>query len=163
MNRPKVQKKPIDPERLRCLPKAGFSWIDRRVVRDGFLEDLPREAILLYFFLVAVSDAQGLSFYADPTVTRLLKLDAEVLTQSRFWLEKANLVIYRYPLYQVLALPPRRVALNVPAHQSSSSAARLKPAPTTRGDDKPISFRDFVALLAREGSPAESQPVQGEP
>lgn len=158
-----MEKKPIDSQRLRCLPKAGFSWIDRRVVRDGFLEDLPPEAILLYFFLVAVSDAQGLSFYADPTVTRLLKLDAEVLTQSRFWLQKANLVTYRYPLYQVLALPPQRVALNVPAHPSSSTAPRRKPAPTPGGEDKPISFRDFVALLAREDSVAQSQPVQGEP
>jgi len=79
----KVKKEPIDSARLRVLPRDGFSWIDRRFVRDGFIELLPSEAILLYFFLVAVSDAQGLSFYADPTVGKLLKVSPEELSQAR--------------------------------------------------------------------------------
>ncbi len=100
-----VKKVPIDPGRVRKIPPDGFSWIDRRFVRDGFIHRLPPEAILLYFFLTAVSDAQGLSFYADPTVGKILKLDPEELTQSRARLIKAELIAYGYPLYQVLELP----------------------------------------------------------
>jgi hypothetical protein len=100
-----IKKIPIDPGRVRGIPPDGFSWIDRRFVREGFIDRLPGEAILLYFFLAAVSDAQGLSFYADPTVGKILKLDPEKLTQSRARLIKADLVAYRYPLYQVLELP----------------------------------------------------------
>ena len=103
-----VKKEPIDPEHVRSVPREGFSWIDRRFVREGFMEHLPREAILLYLFLVAVSDARGLSFYADPTVARILKLNQEELTQARARLVSARLILYRYPLYQVLPLPQRQ-------------------------------------------------------
>jgi hypothetical protein len=100
-----VKKVPIDPGRVREIPEDGFSWIDRRFVREGFIQRLPPDAILLYFFLAAVSDAQGLSFYADPTIGKILKLNPEGLTQSRARLIKAELIAYRYPLYQVLELP----------------------------------------------------------
>ena len=100
-----VKKVPIDPDRVRKIPREGFSWIDRRFVRMGFIDRLPGEAILLYFFLIAVCDAQGLSFYADPTVGKILKLDPEQLNQARSWLRKAELILYHYPLYQVLELP----------------------------------------------------------
>jgi hypothetical protein len=103
----KVNKVPIDPARIRTLPRDGFSWIDRRFVREGFIDRLPGEAILLYFFLTAVSDAQGLSFYADPTMGKLLRLDAESLSQSRSRLVAADLILYRYPIFQVLPLPEK--------------------------------------------------------
>ena len=106
----KVKKDPIDPDRLRRVPQAGFSWIDRRFVREGFVEALPPEAILLYFFLVAVSDAQGLSFYADPTIGRLLKLPQDELIRARATLRARGLILHRHPLYQVLPLPEKREA-----------------------------------------------------
>lgn len=103
----KVHKKLIDPERLRTVPTEGFSWIDRRFVREGFIDRLPGEAILLYFFLVAVSDAEGLSFYADPTIGKILKLNPEEISQARARLIAAELILHRYPLYQVLSLPEK--------------------------------------------------------
>ncbi len=99
------KKLPIDPGRVRAIPPSGFSWLDRRFVRDGFLDRLPTEASLIYFFLVAVSDAQGLSFYSDPTIAKLLRLDHEQIEQSRARLVSAQLILYRYPLYQVLPIP----------------------------------------------------------
>ena len=152
MKRTRVNKTPIDPGRIRQLPCGGFSWIDRRLVREGFLEVLPREAALLYFFLLAVSDAKGLSFYADPTLTRLLKLTAEELTQARFWLEKANLALYRDPLYQVLSLPSKRPSLR--------SATTPRPTSTQasssrRGGD-PMSLKEFFALAAARERSDES-------
>ena len=101
----RINKKPIDPERIRRIPPEGFSWIDRRFVGEGFVQSLPAEAILLYFFLVTVSDAEGLSFYADPTISAILKLNAQELSQSRARLISAELILYRYPIYQVSSLP----------------------------------------------------------
>lgn len=101
-----VEKNPIDTTRIRRPPATGFGWVDRRFVRDGHIVDLPREAVTLYFFLAAVADPQGLSFYADPTLAKLLKLDHSELLYARTCLLRAGLIAYRYPLYQVLALPP---------------------------------------------------------
>ena len=99
-----VTKGPIDPARILVIPPEGFSWIDRRFIREGFIAGLPREAIVLYFFLVAVSDPRGLSFYAEPTIGKLLKLTLEELTQARERLIGKDLILYRYPIYQVLPL-----------------------------------------------------------
>ena len=38
------------------------------------LAHLSREAVLLYFFLAAVADKHGLSFYADGTLATLLRM-----------------------------------------------------------------------------------------
>lgn len=143
MSRKRVVKKPIDPERIRAIPPEGFSWIDRRFVRDGFLEELPRETILLYFFLVSVSDSKGLSFYADPTISRLLELSAEELSQARSRLIGAGLILYRHPLYQVLPLPCAR-----PPSQAAS-------VPPPRRGGEPLSIGQFLASLAREANGRE--------
>ena len=126
-----VKKKPIDHERIRSVPAEGFSWIDRRFVREGFIEPLAPQAILLYLFLVAVSDARGLSFYADPTISKMLKLDAEELSQVRARLVSGKLILYEYPLYQVLPLPPKVGNLR----STSSAASRVRRG----GDPTPLS------------------------
>lgn len=144
MKRNRLEKDPIDPRRIRRIPEQGFSWIDRRFVRDGFLHELPREAIALYFFLAAVSDANGMSFYADPTVCRLLKLTAEELVQARYWLKKTELVLYRSPLYQVLPLPPERVAVQSAPRASS-------PTPTSPRGGEPMSLQEFLASVTQAG------------
>jgi len=138
MKRKQVEKRPIDPRRIRRIPKEGFSWIDRRFVRQGFIEELPRETILLYLFLVTVSDAKGLSFYADPTISRLLKLSAEELSQARSRLREAELALYRHPLYQVLPLPLRRADTKVTTAPTSAAGPR---------GGEPMSLREFFALV----------------
>ena len=138
MKRKQVEKRPIDPRRIRCIPKEGFSWIDRRFVRQGLIEELPRETILLYLFLATVSDAKGLSFYADPTISRLLKLNAEELSQARSRLRHAELVLYRYPLYQVLPVPSRRADTKVATAPPSADGPR---------GGEPMSLQEFFALV----------------
>lgn len=100
-----VKKVPIKTDRIRQIPRSGFSWIDRRFVRNKHINALPREAIILYFFLTTVADDKGMSFYADPTVRQILKLEQQDLLYARNRLVKASLIAYRYPLYQVLELP----------------------------------------------------------
>ncbi len=103
-------KRVLDPQRLRKI-EGSFSWIDHRFVTGGFLRDLSTLEILLYLFLVAVSDRNGLSFYHDDRIATLLKIDLAALGQARDGLVLRSLVAYQPPLYQVLSLPPRPVIL----------------------------------------------------
>jgi hypothetical protein len=113
-----MQKKILRPERLRQVP-AQFSWIDQRLVRENFLRHGEPAAWSLYLVLVVVADAQGLSYYSDATLSRLLKLDPLQLAQARQQLVSADLLAYHKPLYQVLALPPAPAA---PASQRSGQS-----------------------------------------
>jgi hypothetical protein len=69
---------------------------------------LSGDAILLYFFLAAVSDKQGLSFYSDSTTAVRLRMREEAVVEAREELITHDLVAYRHPLTQVLSLPRGR-------------------------------------------------------
>lgn len=56
--------------------------------------------------LVVVADAQGLSYYSDATIARLLRWDTLQLASARRQLIDADLVAFTSPLYQVLSLDP---------------------------------------------------------
>jgi hypothetical protein len=103
-------KRVLHPERLRKI-EGSFSWIDHRFITGGFLRDLSTLEILLYLFLVAVSDRNGLSFYHDDRMASLLKIDLPALGQAREGLVLRSLLAYEAPLYQVLSLPPQPVIL----------------------------------------------------
>ena len=74
------------------------------------MDDMPSEEILLYFFLIAVSDRHGVSFYYDDRICRVLKINPDSLGKARERLMFRSLIAYRYPVYQVLAVPPSPVA-----------------------------------------------------
>lgn len=98
-------KRVLRPERLRRVP-AQFSWIDQRLVRDRHIERCDVHALALYLFLVTVADAQGLSYYGEARLARLLSMPAARLAQARRDLIGLELIAYACPLYQVLALEP---------------------------------------------------------
>lgn len=104
-----INKKILRPDRLRQVP-AQFSWVDQRLVRDNFLRQAEPAAWALYLVLVTVGDAQGLSYYSEPSLSRMLKLEPAQLALYREQLMKAELVAYQKPLYQVLALPQPQTA-----------------------------------------------------
>lgn len=104
-----VLKRVLNPQRLRRVPPQ-FNWIDHRLVRDRHIGRVSHAALALYLFLVTVGDAQGLSYYSDGSIGRMLSLDAPALERARQELMAAKLIAYQRPLYQVLALeetPPR--------------------------------------------------------
>ena len=103
-----MNKKILRPERLRQVP-AQFSWVDQRLVRENFLRHADPAAWSLYLVLVTVADAQGLSYYSEATLSRLLRMDPLQLARCRQQLVGADLVAYQKPLYQVLALPPAQM------------------------------------------------------
>ena len=101
--------RPVRPERVRRLPGPGgigFSWIDRRLVREGHLEGITPEAAKLYLFLLTVADRDGVSYYGEAKVAALTGLDRGFVFELVRELIRADLVAYQHPVYQVLSLPP---------------------------------------------------------
>jgi len=95
------------------------------------------QALAFYLFLVAVSDAEGLSYYSDTTTCRLLNMDASELSRARQELCRAGLVAYAKPLYQVLALD---------APETAGSAVS---APSSGGKEgEAISIGDILRQMA---------------
>jgi hypothetical protein len=100
-----IQKRVLVPSRLRRPPATGWSWVDRRFLRE-YADRLSREAVLLYFFLTAVADQNGLSFYGDGTLAALLRIPLPALVQARDELLTHDLIAHEVRLTQVLSLPP---------------------------------------------------------
>ncbi len=101
-------KQSLVPDRVRRPPAEGWSWIDRCFLREH-APRLSHEAIVLYFFLAAVSDKNGLSFYGDPSIALHLRMSEAAVVAARDELVAADLVAYRAPLAQVLSLPVARL------------------------------------------------------
>jgi hypothetical protein len=99
-----ICKRILVPERLRRPPATGWSWVDRRFLREHG-DYLSREALLLYFFLAAVADRHGLSFYSDHRLCGRLQLSPSTLERARQELLDRDLIAHQLPLVQVLSLP----------------------------------------------------------
>ena len=104
-----LDKRLLDPNRVRKI-QGSFSWIDHRLITGGFLADLSTIEILLYLFLVAVCDRNGISFYHQDKIASLLKIDLASPGKARESLIHRSLLAYEPPLYQILSLPARPVA-----------------------------------------------------
>ena len=104
-----IKKKVLDPNRIRCIER-GFSFIPHRFLTEGFLSSLSQREILLYFFLVLVSDRYGLSFYSYEAICFLLQLSADDYIGARDGLIEKDLIAFDGTLFQVLDLPAKPTA-----------------------------------------------------
>jgi hypothetical protein len=104
---PTPRKTILVPTRLRRPPATGWSWMDRRFVREH-MAYVSQEAVLLYFFLAAVADKHGLSFYGDGTIAALLRMPTAALIQAREELLAQDLIAHDARSTQVLSMPPPR-------------------------------------------------------
>jgi len=127
-----MHKRPLSFPKLRTVPRQ-FSWVDQRLVRERYIDQLSHQACALSLFLVTVADAQGLSYYADASLCQRLSMTATELHQARQALITRRLVAYQRPLSQVLAL------------DATPSGATPSPA-SVGADDDPV---DLKAVLAR--------------
>jgi hypothetical protein len=116
-----IRKRVLCPQRLRHVPPQ-FSWIDHRLVRDRHIAGKSAEALALYLLLVTVADGQGLSYYSDAGIGKLLPLDEPTLARARQELIRSRLIAYEKPLYQVLSLDKFESA---PARGAATNAPRL--------------------------------------
>lgn len=99
-----TKKKLLRHDRVRRLPKEGWSWIDRRFLREKAPE-LDHDSILLYFFLASVADKHGLSFFSGVAIAGRLRMSEVALERAREELLGQDLIAYEKPLYQVLSIP----------------------------------------------------------
>ena len=127
-----MHKRPLSLARLRNVPKQ-FSWVDQRLDRERYIDQLSHQACALYLFLLTVADAQGLSYYADPSLCQRLSMTSTELHQARQALITRDLVAYQRPLYQVLAL------------DAAPEGVTPSAAPVA-ADDEPV---DIKAVFAR--------------
>jgi hypothetical protein len=110
------------PQRRRRIPPQ-FSWVDHRLVRDGYVQGRSAPALALYLFLVTVADAEGLSWYSEPALCGLLSWSGAELQSARAELQQAGLIAYRRPLYQVLDLAPATMPRTLPPGRGGEAVA----------------------------------------
>jgi hypothetical protein len=101
------------------------------LVRERHIQRLSHPAAALYLFLVTVSDAKGLSYYGDKSISKYLSLDQHALQDARANLTRTGLIAWQEPLYQVLSL----------------DSAQLKPRANMK---TPLCLGDILKM-AREG------------
>ena len=128
-----MHKRPILLAKLRRVPRQ-FSWVDQRLVRDHYIDQLSSPACALSLFLGPVADAQGLSYDADPSLCQRLSLTSTEFHQARQVLITRGLVAYQRPLYQVLAL------------DAAPSGATPSTAPVAAAD-APVDLRAVFARI----------------
>ncbi len=108
-----IKKKILNPKRVRCI-NGGFGFIPHRFITDGFLASLAQKELLLYFFLVVVSDRNGLSFYSYDRICTSLELTLDQYIQARDSLIEKDLIVFDGTLFQVLELPSKPISIPAP-------------------------------------------------
>jgi len=101
-----ISRKPINPNCIRRI-SGSFSWIDHRLLSDGFLSAMAAEEILLYFFLTLVGDKNGVSFYGYDKICQFLKMDVDRFVWARDQLIDKSLIACENGRFQVLQLPEK--------------------------------------------------------
>lgn len=99
-----MKKRVLNRSRIRTID-GSFAFIPHRFLTDGFLGMLSRTELLVYLFLVLAADANGLSFYGDKRICRLLQFSQQDLGCAREALVDLDLIAFEAPIYQVLELP----------------------------------------------------------
>lgn len=118
-----ISKQPIVPERIRKI-SGSFSWIDHRILTDGFLTSMNRDEILLYFFLILVADKNGVSFYSYDKICQLLKIELDDYIQARNLLIQRSLIAFHLGRFQVLELPKQKIHVNEPPRDDEFRAIK---------------------------------------
>jgi len=104
-------REPLDYSRLRRI-NGSFSWIDHRLLKQGYLERMSPPEMLLYFFLVLVGDKNGVSFYHHDRIRGYLKMDISTYAEARQGLRNKMLIACEDIRVQILQLPemvPRKI------------------------------------------------------
>jgi hypothetical protein len=77
-----MHKRPLSCPQLRTVPRQ-FSWVAQRLVRERSIDQRSPPACALYLLLVTGADAQGLSYYAEPSRGQRWSLPGAALHQRR--------------------------------------------------------------------------------
>ncbi len=122
-----IHKKPLVQERVRTI-RGSFAYIEHRFLRDGFWGLLSHHELILYFFLLLVSDRHGLSFYAYDKICSLLQMDLDDYLEARNQLIQKDLIAFDGRIFQVLSLPDRLEDMPSSVLKSQTDRERHDPA-----------------------------------
>ncbi len=100
----KTKPGPIDRLRIRKI-KDSFSQIEHRFINGRYIDLMDTGEILLYFFLIAVGDRNGVSFYSCERMASILQISVVSIEKDREGLVNKEFIAYRNGVYQVLELP----------------------------------------------------------
>jgi hypothetical protein len=102
-----------EPGRVRKVPE-GFGWLDHRLLREGWLEQMTAGEIAVYAFLVLAADRHGVSFYRREKIARILGMDIAEVARALGMLMKRDMVAFKPfsrvspdGFHQVLDVPRR--------------------------------------------------------
>jgi len=129
-----INKKILNPDRVRRI-NGGFSYIPHRFLTDGFLSSLSQKELLLYLFLVLVSDRYGLSFYSYDSICSLLQLTPGQYIEAREGLMEKELIAFDDSLFQVLDLPSKPIESKAPKEDGAAIAQLIRQSIKEVDDD----------------------------
>ncbi len=66
---------------------GSFAWSDHRLVRNGYLQVMTHDDMVLYLFLILAADRNGVSFYRKEKICEAVSLDF-----SQFEIAKDRLI-----------------------------------------------------------------------
>jgi len=107
---------------------GSFAFIEHRFLRHGFWASLGHHELILYFFLVLVSDRQGLSFYSYDKICSLLVINVDEYIMARDNLINKDLIAFDGTFFQVLSLPRTPVDLATRLLKTRNDMATSDPA-----------------------------------
>ena len=81
--------------------RGSFAWIDHRLMRDGFIEVMTHDDMVLYLFLVLAADKNGVSFYRKEKICEAVSLDYNQFEIARDRLVDMSLIAFES--YSVLS------------------------------------------------------------
>ena len=113
----KVEKKVLVRNRIRKI-SGSFAFIEHKFLRNGFWASLDHHELLLYLFLVMVSDREGISYYSYDRICSSLRITVEDYIEARNALSKKDLIAFDGQFFQVLSLPQYgKKGSNEPAYE----------------------------------------------
>lgn len=131
-----MRAEPLEPRRIRH-PKGAYGWIDLRIVTEGHLQALDGGAALVYLFLCAVGNSDGISFWGRPRIARTLNLPLETIDAALRALVAADLIAATERIVQVLPVPTRSESQSPPARPATpvqTTATSFSPRPPPQID-----------------------------
>jgi hypothetical protein len=122
-----VNKTPLNPQRIRKIT-GSFAFIEHRFLRDDFFTNLTQHELILYVFLILVSDRNGISYYSYDRICTLLRISLDEYLFARNALIKKDLIAFNGDVFQVLSLPEKHKEKNTNPVIEKSEMAQKDPA-----------------------------------
>jgi hypothetical protein len=149
---------PLEPRRIR-YPKGAYGWVELKIVTEGYLQALDREAALTYLFLCTVGNREGISFWSRPRIAHTLNLSLDAVDTALNTLSTADLIAVNDRIVQVLPVPIHcaspLTAAQAPTHPpkviftSPRTEPQLKTQPDVNEDEIRAHEAEARARIAR--------------